>query len=223
MSGTDHADDSGAPYDQGHRQQAQEVISAHIRGELRLRDTLLEEYCDDEHLLACFLDFFFASAVVGPSDTAEQRFYFLQWMLGDVLEAVATERGRDVHEMCAALVAAEFEGLPASMVRAVRAAQTSMVSHLLARSGRHPWGIQARLSPEALSQLVVGVHILLWVLCFDARDEVGDARLIALLLPEVTRVLQMSADAQGKTLEQFTADLWLLHLQTDAGLRLFEP
>lgn len=214
-------DDEEEPYGPRHRQHAQEVISAHIRGDLGLRDTLLAEYCCDEHMLACFLDFFFASAVGGPSDTAVERFHFLQWMLGDVLEAVAEERGRDMHQMVAALVATDFEGLPPSMTRAVRAAQTTMVSHLLTRSGRQPWGIQARLSPEALGQLVAGVHILLWVLCFDARDALGDARLITLLLPDVTRVLQMSADAQGKTLEQFTADLWLHHLQMDAGLRLF--
>jgi len=215
------ADDAQAPYGPRHRQQAQEVISAHIRGDLGMRDALLAEYCCDEHLLACFLDFFFASVVAGPSNTAVGRFHFLQWMLGDVLEAVAKERERDLHQMCAGLVATDFEGLPPSMERAVRAAQTTMVSHLLARSGRQPWGIQDLLSAEALGQLVVGVHILLWVLCFDARDELGDARIIAMLLPHVTRVLQMSADAEGLSLEQYTADLWLLHLRMDAGLRLF--
>lgn len=133
-------------------------------------------------MLACFLDFFFTSAVVGPSNTAVERFHFLQWMLGDVLEAVAKEQGRDMHQMAVELVGTDFEGLPHSMLRAVRAARTTMVSHLLARSGRQPWGIQAHLSTEALGQLVAGVHILLWVLCFEARTELGDARIITILL-----------------------------------------
>ncbi|OLT19002.1 hypothetical protein BJF80_13155 [Serinicoccus sp. CUA-874] len=172
-------------------------------------------------MLACFLDFFFASTVVGSTDTASARFNFLQWMLGDVLDAVARERGVDPRSLAITVIGTEFEGLPPSLERAVRAAQTALASHLLVRSGRQPWGIRDRLTPEALGQLATGVHILHWVLCFDARDELGDAQLITLLLPRVTAVLQMSADAHDMTLEQFTADLWLLHLQLDAGLRLF--
>jgi hypothetical protein len=206
-------------YGPAHRQRAQEIISAHIQDDTDWRDRLLADYCRDDGLLACFLDFFFASAVVGTSQTANSRFRFLQWMLGDILVAIADRRAApDPFQEAISLMSVDLHGLPETYEVVVRAAQTSLASHLLARSGRIPWGIEDRLSAEALAELAVGVHILMWVKCFEARGELGDARIITLLLPSVVSILQMSADGHETTLEAFTSGLWLRHAQMDAGL-----
>lgn len=155
----------------------------------------------------------------GSTQSGPARFTFLQWMLGDLLGDLALERRIEPYRLVTMLTDAQFAGaLSRELERAVQAAQTALADQFIARSGRQPWGIENVLSPEALSQLAPGVHILLWVLCFEARAELGDARVVTHLLPHLTRVLQMSADAEGENLEKFTARLWLLHLRMDAGL-----
>lgn len=208
-----------APYSAQHRRWAQEVISAHITDQLDLRDSLLEEYCTDHGMLACFLDFFYASVAAGPPESGRPRFSFLQWMLGSMLEEIARSTDDDPHFLAARLMAEEIPALfPAEIALPVRAAQTTLVSHLLARSGGQPWGIEVALSEEGLSQLAVGVHVLLWMLCFEVRETVGDVRLIVALLPHLTQLLQQRADACQISLEESTSRLWLLHLQMDQGL-----
>ncbi len=212
-------DKTPAPYTQQHRCWAQEVISAHIGGLARVRDALLEEYCGDAAMLACFLDFFYASVVTGSPTTAQRRFNFLQWMLGDVLCEFSAVGSDDPHTMAFDLASEDVAAqLPPALALSVRAAQTTLVSHMLARSGRQPWGIETTLSGEGLSQLTAGVHILLWMLCFAVRDELGDAHIIRSLLPHLSQILQLEADARGVTLDAFTRQLWLLHLQIDANL-----
>lgn len=208
-----------APYTEQHRQRAQEIISAHISGQIDLRDSLLVEYCTDESMLACFLDFFYASVVAGPPESGRPRFVFLQWMLGAVLVEIARSTGMDHVQLAITLMAEEVPALfPDRIALSIRAAQTTLASHLLGRSGGQPWGIETTLSAEGLSQLAAGVHVLLWMLCFGVREDVGDPPLIVALLPHLTKVLQLGADASGTTLDEFTHRLWLLHLQMDQGL-----
>jgi len=208
-----------APYTAQQRRWAQEIISAHITDQIDLRDSLLLEYCTDESMLACFLDFFYASVVAGPAQSGRPRFAFLQWMLGSLLEEIARSTGEDPPVLAIRLMAEEIPTLfPDRIALSVRAAQTTLVSHLRARSGDQPWGIEMALSEEGLSQLAVGVHVLLWVLCFEMRENVGDVRLIVALLPHLTQVLQQRADACGITLDESTHRLWMLHLQMDQGL-----
>ena len=171
------------------RQRAQEIISAHLNQLQQIRDDLLSEYCVGEGLLGCFIDFFYASVVAEPEESGRQRFNFMQWMLGDILEHVADSSGRDPRDVALQLMNDDIPAsFPSPLDLAVRAAQSTLVSHLEARDGQPTWGIEANLSREALSRLTAGVHVLVYVLCFDARGGLSEQDVIVALLPHLTAI-----------------------------------
>lgn len=208
-------------YTRDHRLCAQEVISAHLAGDWPLRDQLVESYCQDSWpMLACFLDFVVAQVAEGSVDTAKPRFADQQWMLGDVVAVVAQHRGVSQEAVAVELVGEDVVQVVCGdpdLQRLVRAAQTTLVSHMVSRRSQQPWGIATNSDELSLAQLTVGANILLWHLCALASAEMEVSQVVLILLPHLKKVLQRGADHYGMTLEKFTSQVWIEHLIRDGS------
>lgn len=199
---------------------AQEIISCQIQGDSDSQGRLLTEYCasGDGALLTVFLDFFRAAVNIDDPPSADQRFVFVMWLLGDLIEAVAVQDGVAPSELCAAVVRLpSSEDLPPGRLVSIRAAQTALVSHAQVRRGARPLGVQRSLSAEDLSELVVGVLVLTHACCWMTRERVGDEFLIRHLLPQLVRILEMGATARGLAVGEYTCELWLALATADCG------
>lgn len=209
------------------RRQAQEIISAHLSGDVGLRDRLVEEYCRGcDEMLACFLHFIFVSVATGPRESVKARFAIQQWMLGDVVEDVARSRGVGALEVAIELMDGDlveaFGGAPGRDPRGVmRAAQTALASHMVSRRTGQPWGIATAVVDEgdSLAQLTMGAHFLLVAVCCQATGRLGNPVVVGLLLPRLQELLELGARGHCQFVDEFTADLWMKHLVRDAQMR----
>lgn len=191
---------------------AQEVISCQIQGDCDTQNRLLTEYCEggDGALLTVFLDFFRAAVHLDDPPSADQRFVFAMWLLGDLIDASAVDGGLVPSELFAAVAGlACSDEVPDELGVSIRAAQTALVSHVQVRRGARPLGVQRSLSAEDLSALVAGVLVLMHGCCWMVRERVGDEFLIRHLLPALVRILEMGATARGQAVGDYTCQLWL--------------
>lgn len=199
---------------------AQEIISCQLQGDCDTQGRLLMEYCasGDGALMTVFLDFLRAAVHIDDPSSADQRFVFAMWLLGDLIEAAAVEGGLAPSELFVAVAGlAASDDLSEEQLVSIRAAQTALVSHIQVRRDARPLGVQRGLSAQDLSDLVAGILILTHACCWMVRERVGDEFLIRYLLPLLVRILEMGADARGQAVSEYTCQLWLALATADCS------
>lgn len=132
---------------------------------------------------------------------AEDRFYYLLTLLGDLIDLAAGMNDVDA----GVLVLEVVEGLDAwaedeAQRRSYRAAQTCLIAHSFVRRGRPAWGIQQSLDEEDMLLLNAALAEILSLVAASFRAD-ARADVFMVLLREMRHLLALQAKAQGLTTE----------------------